>query len=187
MVWQTVGRPGYFGRNRDKLIQSYDLRYGVGCWQLVWRFGEKQGKLAEAVMVYEDAYFNYIASTAGLACKITQEAGDVYDDSPTNVQSGYDYAYQETSRTHLQDIAIRRCLVRLGQRMKGESIVQIRDAAAHPPVHELSLILSPGRVPFHRPEWIVQPELGGWWLSGSVESWYQSNKFLQVGEHTRNE
>jgi hypothetical protein len=41
------------------------------------------------------------------------------------------------------------------------------------------MILSPGRVPFHRPDLIEKPELNGWWEKSSVESFYQSNRLLQ--------
>jgi XTP/dITP diphosphohydrolase len=40
----------------------------------------------------------------------------------------------------------------------------------------------PGEIPFHMPDLIVTPELPGWWRPGSVESWYQSNKFLESKE-----
>ena len=46
----------------------------------------------------------------------------------------------------------------------------------------LSWSKSPGRVPFHMPGVLLDPELEGWWQPGSVESFYQSNKVLQVFE-----
>jgi hypothetical protein len=87
-----------------------------------------------------------------------------------------DYTVQETGRTHVQDIAIRRVVARLGRQFEGDQLIQIRDALGD---HPLSMALSPGQVPFHRPDVILLPEIEGWWLPGSVESFYQSNKLLQ--------
>jgi hypothetical protein len=129
------------------------------------------------VMLYEDAYLAHLQANQDQLLILVNGACDVYDDAPSNVTSGLDYQAQETSRTHLQDIAIRRCLVRLGHWFQGSELIRIRDDQGD---HPLSLKLSPGRVLFHRPDLIILPELIGWWESGSVESFYQSNKQLQV-------
>lgn len=42
------------------------------------------------------------------------------------------------------------------------------------------MTLSPGQIPFHFPEKIIQPQLEGWWEKDTVESFYQSNKILQI-------
>ncbi len=182
--WRTLERPGYFGRHRDARYAEYDERFGPGRWRIAWQLGERTGGFQEAVMLYEDAYTAYLGAQAELLEQLVVEASEVYDDAPTNTASGLDYTRQETNRTHLQDIAIRRSLVRLGRVFRGEQLIQIRDAAAAEPIHPLSLALSPARVPFHRPELIVRPYLAGWWTEAgglvSVEGFYQSNKLLQV-------
>ena len=93
------------------------------------------------------------------------------------MDSGFDYAKQETGRTHLQDIAIRRCLLRLDMQFEGTELVRIRQEKGTNP---LSMILSPGRVPFHKPELIEKPQTVSWWHKDTVESWYQNNKYLQI-------
>ena len=57
----------------------------------------------------------------------------------------------------------------------GKELVRIRN-------HEekFGKLLSPGRIPFHLLDLIVQPALEGWWNEGSVEQWYQSAKVLQA-------
>jgi hypothetical protein len=175
--WQTISRPGYFGRHRDERYAEYDLLYGPGCWRIVWQIGDFIGDVAAATMLYEDAYLAFLSSNTGVLATLVAEARDVYDDALTNIESRFDYAAQETNRTHLQDIAIRRCLVRLGRWFEGPELVQIRDSIG---INPLSLTLSPGRVVFHRPDLIIQPELEGWWEAGSIESFYQSNKLLQA-------
>jgi nicotinate-nucleotide adenylyltransferase len=103
-------------------------------------------------------------------------ASDVYDIQPSNVESGLDYHKQECTATHLQDIAVRRVLVRLGRSFKGDHLVQIRG-------HESEgYRLNPGKVPFHEPESIIEPTFapGRWWDAHSVEDFWQSNKVLEV-------
>lgn len=177
MGWKTVERPGQFGRRRDQRRAEFDERYGPGDWRVVWRIGRRLGSFAEAVMVYEDAYCQYLADNTAVREALVSTASDVYDNDLSNIASGFDYAHQESDRDHIQDVAIRRCLVRLGEEFRGREPLQIRHSDGS---HPLSLTLSPGRVPFHRPEWLIRPEIVLWWAEpGSVESFYQSNKLLQ--------
>lgn len=176
-VWTTIERPPPFGADRDKRYQEYDARYGKGNWRLVWDIGGNSVGRDGVVMLYEDAYYEFFRKNPDVLEHLLRDASDVYDDAPSNVQSGFDYAKQETDRTHLQDISIRRCVLRLGRKFAGKSLVQIRDTQGS---HPLSVTLSPGQVPFHMPALIKQPEATGWWKPGSTESFYQSNRVLQV-------
>ena len=158
-------------------IRSDHARYGKGNWRLVWDIGGNSVGRDGVVMLYEDAYYEFLRKNPDVLERLLRDASDVYDDAPSNVQSGFDYAKQETDRTHLQDISIRRCVLRLGRKFAGKSLVQIRDTQGS---HPLSVTLSPGQVPFHMPALIKQPEATGWWKPGSTESFYQSNRILQV-------
>ncbi len=177
--WETVDRPGYFGRHRDERRAAYDAQYGRGQWRIVWEADGRLFGFEQMVLLYEDAYVAYLGSSQGLPwlAQLVESASDVYDDAPSNVASGLDYLKQETSRTHVQDVAIRRAVVRLRETFRGQQLIQIRDSQGS---HVLSMVLSPGQVPFHRPELILKPFLEGWWEPGSVECFYQSNKLLQV-------
>ncbi len=168
---------GYLGSKRDEKYRLWDQSYGPGNWHLIWKFGRCNLDFIQACQIYEDAYFIFLKNNRLILKDLVSSASDVYDDHPSNVHSGLDYTIQETVHTHLQDIAIRRSLFRLGTVFEGQELIQIRDSRG---THPLSLTLSPGRVPFHQPELIIQPELTGWWQLGSVESFYQSNRFLQV-------
>lgn len=175
-IWQTVERPGYFGSARERRHAEFDARFGAGSWRLAWQAGDAVLERDGMTMLYEDAYMAFLEAHPEVLEQLLEHARDVYDDDPSNVASGLDYRVQETARTHVQDIAIRRCVVRLGRVFAGSELLQIRDALGE---HELSMALSPGQVPFHRPELLLAPELDGWWQAGSVESFYQSNKLLQ--------
>ena len=174
--WETIRRPAQFGKKRDAIFKLFDDRYGKGNWRLVWQIGEATVDFLGACAVYEDAYFYFFERNPGMLAKLIDVACDVYDDAETNVQSRFDYLKQETSSTHLQDIAIRRSLIRMGLWFRGKELIQVRMKSQHP----RGAVLSPGVVTFHRPDWIRQPELTGWWQPGSIEAFYQSNKLLQV-------
>jgi hypothetical protein len=176
--WTTLEeRPGYMGSRRAAMATARDQQYGSGNWRLVWSWSGQWLGPEMAYGLYEDAYCLHLQAHPELLRLLLEEASEVYDNAPSNVASGFDYQAQEAGGTHLQDIAIRRVLVRLGVWFRGSQIIQIRD---HLGTHSLSMLLSPGQVPFHYPEHITAPELSGWWAPGSVESWYQSSRHVQV-------
>ncbi|MBI2669839.1 MAG: hypothetical protein HYX20_01690 [Candidatus Yanofskybacteria bacterium] len=175
--WITVERPGYLGKHRDKKNKEWSERYGGGNWRLAWKVGETFVDFFGVCALYEDAYFEFLKRNPEILNQLIAEASDVYDDEPSNVNSGFDYTKQETIRTHIQDIAIRRSVIRMGLWFRGQELIRIRQEKG---THPLSVILSPGRVPFHRPDLIEQPELEEWWYKGTIEGFYQSNKFFQI-------
>lgn len=175
--WITIGTPGYLGKERDTRYKEWNEKYGEGNWRLAWQVGRWFVDFLGVCALYEDAYFSYFQLNPDLSHRLAADAQNVYDDEISNIDSGLDYAIQETGRTHIQDIAIRRCFVRMGIWFEGTDLVRIRSTLG---THPLSQILSPGSVPFHRPDLIVKPQLTGWWKAGSVESFYQSNRFLQI-------
>lgn len=177
MKWETVERPGYLGRHRGERHQQWNERYGENNWRLVWKIGGTYVDLLGVCALYEDGYYQFLTANPDVLEQLLTEASNVYDDEPSNVESGFDYTIQETQRTHLQDISIRRSVLRMGKWFRGKELIQIRPSRG---THPLSIILSPGRVPMHRSDLIEQPELEGWWESGSIESFYQSNRFLQI-------
>ncbi len=179
--WKDVSRPNYFGASRDTMFADYDRLLGKGNWRLAWRIGDFDVDFLGACALYEDAYFAFFSRRPFVLKRLIRDASDVYDDAVTNVDSGFDYARQETNRTHVQDIAIRRCVLRRGKRFKGNALIQIRDSIGK---HPLSMELSPGQVPFHLPN-IMEPSADGrrgahWYKEGSVEDFYQRNRYLQV-------
>ena len=177
MTWKTIERPGYLGKDRDIKFSDWNQTYGVGNWRLAWLYQNKSLNFLQACSVYEDAYYVFLKNNRTILHELVAVASDVYDDNPSNVNSGLDYLVQETVHTHIQDISIRKSLVRLGKTFRGSELIQIRDSKG---IHPLSMTLSPGQVPFHRRDLIAKPWLDGWWSPGSVECFYQSNRFLQA-------
>jgi len=179
MAWElTNERPGYLGSKRDKYFIELDKKYGPGRWRFVWMTPESITDFLGVCALYEDAYWYYLRTYDNLLEDLIAEAEDVYDDDPDNVSSGNNYLWQETSHTHIQDIAIRRAVLRTGKWFRGDKLIQIRENVG---MHPLSRALSPGRVPFHMKSMIIEPQLlNDWTERDSVEAFYQSNRFVQV-------
>jgi hypothetical protein len=105
--------------------------------------------------------------------------GECYDNNPTNIASGCDYTIQEQTSVHIQDIALRNCLKRFGLWFEGpkSKLLQIRSQDSN------GYIFGPGNVPFYNPDLIDYgpPDLTPQWANkGSVESFWQNTKYLQV-------
>ena len=159
-------------------MSAWDDEFGPGKWRLVWRVGSASHSWQGALCLYEDAYHTRISDDPSLLQRLVATARDVYDRDPSDVRSGLDYAVQHDVAHHLQDIAVRRTLVRLGTWFTGEELVRLRrgrggSSGALGDELDSSVLL------FHRPDLISRPELGGWWEAGSVEAFYQSNRLLQ--------
>ena len=177
---ENMGPPGYLGKHRDKKYAEWNKEYGRDMWKLMWIVYCFYVDFLGVCALYEDAYFQFLLDNPDILKQLVNEASDVYDDRKSNIHSRLDYTVQETDRTHIQDIALRRCLVRIGIEFKGNELIRIRQEKED---HELSIILSPGKVPFHRPEWIVEGlswTKEPWWNPKSVEDYYQSNRILLV-------
>lgn len=181
--WVTVGRPGRLGRRRDEMSARWTREYGPGNWRMSWQVGPVCHGLDGALALYEDAYFAVLSRDHLLLDALVRYARDVYDETEQDVASGLDYAVQASSATHLQDIAVRRVLVRLGRWFEGDMLLRVRapgEGEEGVPHERTRTALDSGRLPFHRPDLIVRPALSGWWQPDSVECFYQSNKLLQT-------
>ena len=176
--YKTVGRPSFFGKKRDSIQAGYDEQYGKDKWRLAHEINGVVYDFNTIIQLYEDAYYEFMRTSPavlGLLCKTAKE---VYDNAETNVQCGFDYNAQENNSNHYQDISVRRVVWRYGRKFEGDKLVQIR----HNSESQVGAILSPGRVPFHLPHYVVKPVKTGWWEAGTVEEFWQSNKVLQVIE-----
>lgn len=200
MNWRIVERPGFFGRRKDEKIAELNKRYGEGNWLLRHilprnemerlaltemktqpsiRLEDTYDYLRACKELYEESYYRHLRDNPAVVSQICHFS-EVYDNAETNVQSGMDYTVQESYSNHIQDIAIRNCLSRLGRRFSvdpGAVLLQVRG----PGSIGYRLGLGPGQVPFFDTTLIVQPSLApGWAGKGSVEDLWQSNKHVLV-------
>lgn len=176
MSWISDHRPGYFGRRRDQKVKELNEKFGEGLWRLVWIADIALPFDEACIRFYEKSYFYYLRNRkedVDFICSF----GECIDNAPTNIQSGCDYTKQEAFSTHIQDIAIRNVLKGLGRKFEGpkSKILVIRSSDSN------GFKFGPGNVPFMGPEQITQPSLApGWASAGSVEDFWQSNKWVQV-------
>ena len=177
MVWENVERPGQTGFRKQEILAERNEKYGEGNWRIFWRWNEIYLDKLTAFHICEDAYFNDSLQRPDVWKRLLDEAKDVYDVKPEEVDSGTDYGVQ-LGYTRFHDICIRRVLMRRGWRFHGREIVQIRYDKESP--NWYSENFDPGKVRFHMPELIVKPSLESWWDEDSVEDFYQSNKVLQA-------
>lgn len=176
-MWETVSRPGYFGRKRDEKVAAFDAQYGKGQWRLAWVAGSTSLTFFNACrQFYEDSYHQHLSvrpEEVDLICQFSE----CYDNAKSNVKSGIDYQIQEAYSTHIQDIAIRNVLRRLDRWFTGArgDLLQIRSKDSE------GFRFGPGNIPFAWPQFIVPPSLCPSWANvHSVEDFWQSNKMLQV-------
>lgn len=176
-MWENHGRPGYFGRKRDEKIAKLNSFYGVDNWRLVWTDGNKELEFTEACKeFYEESYFQYLANHPE-DVEFIISFGECIDNAITNIASGCDYSKQEAFSTHIQDIAVRNAITRLGKFFSGPEdkilIIRTKDDNGYK--------FGPGNIPFYDPSLILAPSLHPWWANkGSVEDFWQSNKILQA-------
>jgi hypothetical protein len=177
-VWKYSHRPGYFGKKRDEKVASLDAMFGEGNWRLVWCIDTGVAFPFEIAckLFYEMSYTLFLARNPE---RLEQLCGylECYDTDLDNLASGLDYTRQEAQSTHIQDIAVRNSLKRLGRHFHATNqrgLLQIRGPETE------GFWLNPGQVPFFAPELIEQPSIHPTWAkAGSVEDFWQSNKWVQ--------
>jgi len=175
IIWETVARPGFAGKKKLELIQKYNDEYGRGNWRIAWQWDGQIIDNEIAYQLYEDGYYADSFENEDKWKELIKKAKDVYDHHPSDLYSGLDYFFQTSMATHLQDISVRRVLMRRGWKFEGDESIQIRGHDTY-----WGELFSPGKIPFHLPDLIVEPHLKSWWDYDSIEDFYQSNKILQV-------
>jgi ribonuclease Z len=170
-AWEIREHPGHFGWGKSKKLEELAQRYPGFRLAHLWR-GELLVPEA-ALALYEEAYLRFFSRHPLVLDWLVQTAADVYDTEPANTASGVDYAAQSPSAAnHLQDIAIRRAVWRLGRWFEGRQLLEVRGQRS------AGYALNPGLVPFHEPAAIACGPLSSWVLPGSIEAFWQANKVV---------
>ena len=175
-----VDRIGYLGGKREQFVQRMNKLYGEGNWTLGYIAEGKALDRDQALELYQKSYEAFFRANPDYTQRMLREARDVYDTNVSNVSSGLNWHAQEDSRSHLQDIAVRRAVKELGLAFHGDKLLQIRGLDSDLPE------LNPGRVPFISREIILTPPefTADWVQKGSIEDFWQNNKFLFVKANT---
>ena len=173
--WITVGRCGHW---KDSRIHSaFTKRFGEN-WRTGYEWGSSIIDYRSGIQLYEEAYYTVLQKDPELLSWIIHTASECYDTSPSNQASYCSYSVQEVegSAQHWQDVAVRRCLIRMGKWFQGDHPVEIRGRESE------GFRLNPSELPFHLSRLIVRPLQFGWWKGGSIEDFSMSNFVVQTRE-----
>lgn len=179
MTWKTIGRPGQSGFKKKELTDKLNAKFGKGNWRKVHIVGGMIVLKPQIFRICEGSYVRHALENIEAWRKLAKDAKDVYDHDKRELASGLDYTIQlEYTRFH--DICIRNVMKKCGFEFQGDKIIQIRWSEENS--NWYSKNFDPFKVKFHAPKLIEQPLIEGPWDDYSVESMYQSNKFLQIKE-----
>lgn len=179
---KVLARPGYFGKKRPQYIERYNEQFGA--WLECWQVGEWVLDFQEAVLLYDDAYYQYLVSRPNALADIVTFA-ECYDHNHTNIWTGLEHDPVATPR-HIQDVSVRRALVRMGTYFSGfrgsnaeykeEELLHIRGEGTN------GNWLMPGNIPFHKRHLILPTDqvenFPVWANPESVEGFWQANKVI---------
>lgn len=183
-MWKTIGRPGWFGEERDKIISSYDTEYGPDGWRVMHQLGPYTLDLRAALHLYELSYETHFLHPENryIWKDLMKQAKNVWTEEPPDIMSGTDYSIQNAKAAHYEDIAIRRILQKHDKAFEGDRLIRVRADSED----LVGIVLSSIHIPFIFPKYIEKPLEGTYWWNrhkGSLEDFWQTNKILQVRVH----
>lgn len=149
---------------RDKFIKGLNSKLGKGDWFWGFRVGKKLYAWSWGIQLYEDAYYDFLKQHPK-HIRTLVDYSNVYVCDRHDLDAGLDYKKQMQLKDHFPDIALRRCLVRLGVWFKGMDILKIPGSE-----------LDDACVPFHLPHLIHKPD-----GVSSIRSWL-SNRLIVVAK-----
>lgn len=190
------------GFRSESMYNRFEKVFGKDSWLPAYYWNREVISTEKGYEIYSEAYYQFLKRNPIIRQWIQIKAREVIDYSQTNIASGVDLCEQEAAAIHLQDISVRRSLIRLEQEegdlsagkmwrsgpdiFRGNKIVQLRDRnrcpwQTHSIKYEKGLVLNSGKVLFHRPEQLIgQYKKDSWWQENSVEDYYQRNRVLLV-------
>lgn len=154
---------GDLGKNRDKFIQKVTRSAGKGNWFWTFRCNNKLYSWEMGMQMYEDAYWQFLRNDVSLVKELVGYF-NVYVLDRHDIDSSINYKHQLNERDHYPDIALRRCLVRLGVWFQGKEILRIPATK-----------FNDCNVPFHLPHLIQKPD-----DKKSIKSWLDSNRYIVI-------
>lgn len=149
--------------NRDKFFYKVNKSVGNGNWFWVFKIKDKIYSWDLGFQLYEDAYFQYLRENVNQIKKIVKHY-DVFVYNRHDIDSKLNYKKQDYKADHYHDIAIRRCLIRLGLWFKGKKMLNLSKSD-----------LCHSKIPFHLPHLILKPD-----KLQSVKSYLFSNRFIVI-------
>jgi len=149
--------------NRDKFFQKVNKRVGKGNYFLAFSAGKKLYSWNWGMQLYEDAYLSFLTKDISLVKKLVSMC-DVCEINNKDLESYLNFKHQKQDKDHNQDIAIRRCLIRLGVWFKGTDLLSIPGTE-----------FDHSKIPFHLPHLLRKPD-----SLKSIKSWLDGNRLMVV-------
>jgi hypothetical protein len=163
------------GAKRPEVVEQLNKEHGELNWRFAWQIDE--GKFVgfkDAVQLYESSYLEHLRMSPEKAEYLSKNASDVFDTTPNNSVSGDNYYLQATPAAHIQDIAIRRAMAKLGMEFKGNAPIKVRSRYNKDSV---GISLSPKKVDFYKPEIVKAKRKAN--APATVEDFWQYNRVIQ--------
>jgi len=154
-------------RSRDTdydIVRSMNRTAGKGNWFWAFQVGKKLYSWELGMQLYEDAYWLHLRKNISHVKKLVH-GFNCFVNTRHDIEAGLDYKAQKKGRDakpHYADIALRRCLVRLGVWFGGKEMVEIPGSE-----------LDPKNVAFHLPHLVASPDK-------NVKSWIDKNRLIVV-------
>lgn len=86
-----VRHVGYLGGRREQLVERMNKLFGPENWTLGYRFADKFISRDDALALYLKSYEKFLRDNPNYTANLLSRARDVYDTSPSNVESGTDW------------------------------------------------------------------------------------------------
>ncbi len=175
--WRNLDKsPGRLGVRREKKIAKLNKELGNSTWRFAWDNGKGEYLGFDgATKHFEKSFEKYLNRHPDMIQYLSDNASEVYDIEPSDVESGKNYYIQSPRATHIQDIAIRRIMSQQNLPFNGNRLIQIRGVKENP--DDVGRALSPFNVPFYLPN-IVRSDKS----EPSTEDFWQKNRIIQVSD-----
>lgn len=145
---------------KDSFIRKVEKAVGKNNWTWSFKFRNKFYSYPLGLQIYEDSFYSFLVKNIDLLKTLVTDYKDVYHNAYEDFESGLDYNIQKDKSEHYDDIAIRRCIARLGLKFNGEKVLDIKNSS-----------YSEMKIPFHMP-------IGGKLIS--VKSWFDQNRYIVI-------
>lgn len=186
--WITVDKPGFLGKEKDRLYSLWNEKYGFNSWRLMWILKNEELLDYSGIFwkIYVPSYLKYFQLNLNEAIYLTQNYAYTYDKDLITKKQAFDpYAlYNQPNRPNqFHNVALNIALeYYLCLPFQGENIIQIREGKLNSPIETwpTGWKWSPGRIPAARQDLVIDNEITGWWHKGSIEDVYQTSKVLQI-------
>lgn len=156
---------GNLGKNRDKFLSKVGKQAGKGNWFWAFRCKDKLYSWEFGMQIYEDAYWSFLRNDISLIKELISKH-NVFVNDRHDIDSFCNYKHQTNASDHYSDIAIRRCLIRMGVWFQGSDVFDLKDTK-----------FIDSNVPFHLPHLIEGK-------GKSALSWLNKNRYIVIAKET---